>query len=230
MTRLALSALLATLALFGAAPLALAHTELVSSDPANGATLPQRPTRVTLTFSEPVPAESATVTVTGPDGAAWPLGEITAEGNTLVVPLRESGSPAGPHTLNWKVESLDGDFVDGALTFTVPAPPAGQPPATTPAGTGTPPPAPTPATTGATATPTTDSAAVATSTAVDTTTSSPAADTAARDDDGGGGVPVWVWIVGALVLLGAGVAAALALGRRRAEEADGGPTPGDGVE
>ncbi|MEU4743430.1 copper resistance protein CopC, partial [Actinosynnema sp. NPDC023658] len=83
MTRLALSALLATLALLGVAPTASAHTALVSSDPASGASLPQRPAQLTLTFTEPVPAESAAVTVQAPDGSAWPSGEVTARGATL---------------------------------------------------------------------------------------------------------------------------------------------------
>ncbi|MBY8852258.1 copper resistance protein CopC, partial [Saccharothrix sp. MB29] len=113
MTRLALSALLAALALFGVAPPAWAHTELVSSDPANGSAPAQRPTQLTLTFTEPVPAESATITITGPDGSAWPMGEVAAQGSTLTVPLKDSGSPAGQYAVSWLVQSLDGDFVDG---------------------------------------------------------------------------------------------------------------------
>ncbi|NUT50782.1 MAG: copper resistance protein CopC, partial [Saccharothrix sp.] len=131
MTRLALSALVATLVLLGAAPTASAHTDLVSSDPASGTSVPQRPTRLTLTFTEPVPAESATVTVTAADGDAWPLGEVVADGATLTVPVLEGATPAGRHTVSWSVESLDGDFVDGTFAFTLTAP-AGPPPAVTP--------------------------------------------------------------------------------------------------
>ncbi|ONI80600.1 hypothetical protein ALI22I_45875 [Saccharothrix sp. ALI-22-I] len=207
MTRLALSALLATLALFGAAPQALAHTELVSSDPANGGTPPQRPTQLTLTFTEPVPAESATVTVMGPDGAAWPLGEVTAQAATLTIPMRETGSPAGQYTVTWMVQALDGDFVDGTFAFTLTAPPAAQqPPAATPTPTA-------PAVTSADAAPTTASstASATTLTAVITGTSVPAVAGSADDD---GGVPLWVWILVAAVLAVIGIAVGVGLNRR----------------
>ncbi|QQQ78477.1 copper resistance protein CopC [Saccharothrix sp. 6-C] len=209
MTRLALSALLALLVLFGVSPQAQAHTELVSSDPASGASLPQRPTLLKLTFTEPVPAESAQITVLAADGSAWPTGEVTADGATLTVPLPESGSPAGQHTVRWTVESLDGDFVDGTFAFTVTAPPAAQQPpaATTPAAP--------PAVTSGDAAPTTSPAAatgsVATLDAPATPTSSPVATPAGGDE---GGVPLWVWIAVAAVVAVIGVAVGVGLSRR----------------
>jgi methionine-rich copper-binding protein CopC len=209
MTRLALSALLATLALIGVATPASAHTDLLSSDPANGASVPQRPTRLTLTFTEPVPAESASVTVTGPDGGAWPTGEITAGGATLTVPLAESTSPAGRYTVSWTVESLDGDFVDGTFAFTLTAPPVTQQP---PAATT---PAPPPAVTSADAVPTTSSSAGSTPTLdvpPTTGTSAPAATSGDRSDDGG--VPLWVWILVVAVLSVIGIAVGVGLNRR----------------
>lgn len=215
MTRLALSALLATLVLFGVAPPASAHTELLSSDPASGASLPQRPVRLTLTFTEPVPAESATVAVTAADGTTWPTGEVTAQGATLTVPLLEGTTPAGQHTVSWSVESLDGDFVDGTFAFTVTAPPP-APAATTPAA----PPAvtsanpPVPATTSVTAT-------AATITAVATGTTAPAA-TSGSDDEGG--VPLWVWVLVVAVLAVVGIAVGVALSRRAKREDGEKPT------
>ncbi|MEV8437571.1 copper resistance CopC family protein [Actinosynnema sp. NPDC051121] len=208
MTRLALSALLATLALLGAAAPASAHTDLVSSDPASGASLPQRPTRLTLVFSDPVPAESATVAVLAPDGSAWSLGEIVADGATLSVPVLSGASPAGPHTVSWKVESLDGDFADGTFGFTVTAPASAQQPpaATTPAAP--------PAVTSGDVPPTSSAAptgSVATLTDVPTRTSTPSASTGADDD---GGVPLWVWILVAAVLAVIGIAVGVGLNRR----------------
>lgn len=207
MTRLALSALLATLVLFGASPHAHAHTELVSSDPASGASLAQRPTLLTLTFTEPVPAESAEVTVRAADGSAWPTGQVTADGVKLTVPLLESSSPAGQHTVSWRVESLDGDFVDGTFAFTVTAPPAAQQPpaATTPAAP--------PAVTSAGEAPTTSSTAAATGSVATLTQSTTPAATSGPDDDGGG-VPLWVWILIAAVLSVVGIAVGVALNRR----------------
>ncbi|GAA1276898.1 copper resistance CopC family protein [Saccharothrix xinjiangensis] len=226
MKRLALSALLAVSALLGVASPAFAHTELVSSDPADGAVLPQRPRQLTLTFSEPVPAESAGITVTGPDGAAWPLGEVTAQGNSLVVPLKASGSPAGPHALNWRVESLDGDFVSGTITFTLPAPPADQVPAATTA-TGAP---DTPAPTAPAATATTPPVATTTGQAAtsspETSSSAPAVADTADTADEGGGVPTWVVVVIAIVVALAAAAAVVALRRRRRDAADDTGTAG----
>ncbi len=213
MTRLALSALLATLVLFGASPHASAHTELVSSDPASGASLAQRPTLLTLTFTEPVPAESATVTVVGADGSAWPTGEVAANGAKLTVPLLESATPAGQYTVSWTVESLDGDFVDGTFAFTVTAPPAQpQPATTTPAA----PPAVTSADTAPTSSATTGSVATITE---PTTRTSTAAATSGPDDDGGG-VPLWVWILIAAVLSVVGIAVGVGLNRRAKGGAD----------
>ncbi|NUT96976.1 MAG: copper resistance protein CopC [Saccharothrix sp.] len=200
MKRLALSALVA-LGLLAAAPAAWAHTELIGSDPADGAALAQPPTRLTLTFSQPVPAESATVTVTAPDGTAWTVGEVTASGATLAVPLTPGAAPAGQYVVSWQVESLDGDFVTGKTSFSLtaaqPAPAATT--TTAPATTSTPPAATT------SGSPTETISLVAT--APPTVQSAPA---------DGGGFPVWGWVVGALVVVAAAVAVALRL-RRRSE-------------
>ncbi|MDU0292223.1 copper resistance protein CopC [Saccharothrix longispora] len=218
MTRLALSALLAALALFGVAPPAWAHTELVSSDPANGSAPAQRPTQLTLTFTEPVPAESATITITGPDGSAWPMGEVAAQGSTLTVPLKDSGSPAGQYAVSWLVQSLDGDFVDGTFAFTLPAP--AQPPAATGTASGVPgttaPSAPAETTT---APPASTTGQVTPTTGGETgepTGATRSAVPVAGDDGDGGGVPVWVWIALAVILVGLGIA--IAAGRRKGGE------------
>lgn len=200
MKRLALSALVA-LGLLAAAPAAWAHTELIGSDPANGATLPQPPTRLTLTFSEPVPAESATVTVTAPDGTGWTVGEVSASGATLAVPVTPGASPAGQYVVSWQVESLDGDFVSGRTTFTLAAAPAPPPavPTTAPAVTSAP--------------PAVTSSAAPTGTATPVATAPPTTQAVPAEE---GGFPVWAWVVGALVVVAAGVALALRLrGRSR---------------
>ncbi|WP_433271817.1 copper resistance CopC family protein [Actinosynnema sp. CS-041913] len=207
MKRLALSALLATLALLGAAPPASAHTELLSSDPADGATLPQPPSRLTLTFSEPVPAESATVTVTVPDGTQWKSGEASVSGATLTVPVTPDPAPPGQYVLNWQVVALDGDYVSGSTTFSLTAPatavqptPAPQPgtPTTAQDGTSTP--------------PTSEPTAVT----ISAFASDPPATRSAATDDGG--LPVWVWVVGALLLVAVGAAVALRLKGRKSGE------------
>ncbi|WP_309113426.1 copper resistance protein CopC [Saccharothrix sp.] len=195
MKRLALSALVA-LGLLAAAPSAWAHTELIGSDPAEGATLAQPPSRLTLTFSQPVPAESATVTVTAPDGTGWTVGELSVSGATLTAPVTPGASPAGQYVVSWQVESLDGDFVSGKTTFSLAtaAPPAVGT-TTAPSVTSEP-----PAITSS-VTPTETITLVAT--APPTIQSGQPAE--------GDGFPVWGWVVGALVVVAAGVAVALRL-------------------
>lgn len=168
-------AVLCGLALLLGAGQALAHARLLGSDPADGATLPTAPQRVSLHFNEAMPADFSTVTVTGPDGAAWQTGPVTADGTTLAVALRPLG-PAGRYEIGYRVISDDGHPVTGAVAFVLaaPGPGASAPPATTAA-------APAPA--------------------------------VASSAPGGDSTPVWPWIAGAVLLVAAGVVAALRLGR-----------------
>jgi methionine-rich copper-binding protein CopC len=92
--------------------------------------------------------------------------------------------PAGPYTLTYRVLSGDGDLVDGTVRFTL-----------------------TTAATTTTTTTTTTSAPAPTS-----TTPSTVEPVAAAADDGG--VPIWVWVVGALVVALAGLLVARLATRR----------------
>jgi copper resistance protein C len=173
-------ALLCGLALvLGGAP-AFAHTRLEGSNPADGSSVDSAPTTVSLTFNEAVPADFSTLTVIGPDGAAYQTGAVTADNGTISTAVLPLG-PAGRYQVGYRVVSDDGHPVSGTLAFTL-----------TTAGTGK----------GATPAPADPSAPA----------SAPAAPAAqAAPDDGGS--PVWPWIVGAVVLVGAGVVAALRFGR-----------------
>ncbi|MEU5696292.1 copper resistance CopC family protein [Actinosynnema sp. NPDC020468] len=188
MIRLVCSALLAALAVLVIAPVASAHTELTASDPASGATLTAVPARLTLTFTEPIPADSAVVTITGPDGVAWRTGTPTATDATLTVPVTGVAG-SGEQKVTWKVQALDGDFVDGTFAFTLDAPAASTTSATTTV-------APTPTTT---------------TTAIAGSVGNTPSDVRYEDD----GVPAWVWIVAAAVVLGVGLAIGLRRGSRR---------------
>ncbi|HZG90253.1 MAG TPA: copper resistance CopC family protein [Pseudonocardia sp.] len=176
-------ALLCGLALLLGAGPALAHTRLLSSDPADGATLDTGPSRVTLTFNESVPAEFASLTVVGPDGTEYQSGDPTAVDGALSTAVDPLG-PAGRYQVGYRVVSDDGHPITGAIAFILTADgPAAQVP-----------PAPSPPTAGAPA------------------TAAPTAPQAADADDDGG-APVWPWLLGAAVLVGGGVVAALRLGR-----------------
>ncbi|MFD2418729.1 copper resistance CopC family protein [Amycolatopsis pigmentata] len=127
---------LAGLALLAAAPPALAHTELDTSDPAEGASLATAPKQVQLKFAEAVTLPADPVQVTGPGGAKWTVGKATVEGAVVTAPIENAG-PAGASVLDYTVLSDDGDEVRGSVHFTLTAaaPSTGQTPerATAPA-------------------------------------------------------------------------------------------------
>ena len=118
MTRLPIIAILAAVVTLWTAPNAWAHTELTASDPADGARVATAPSSLTLTFTEPVDPEDATVTVIGPGNVEWAAGAITAAGTTLTVPVTPAG-PAGRYTIAYRIVSADGDPVGGSVTFTL---------------------------------------------------------------------------------------------------------------
>ncbi|MEU1984657.1 copper resistance CopC family protein [Nocardia sp. NPDC019395] len=162
-----LSALLIALLWLLIGPLAgtaSAHSTVVSSDPADGATVDTGPPRATVTFNEPLQPNFPAMTVVGPDENLWSKGEPVVEGRNISVEVGDLG-PAGVYRIAYRVTSADGHVVDGERTFTLSTP-----------GRGTP---------------------------------GPAANAHSSGDGSGGGVPVWVYIAGAVVLFGAGLAFAL---------------------
>lgn len=107
---------LAVLILLGTATPALAHAELTSSNPADGASLDSAPRQLELTFNAPVSPEE--ITVEGPQGTSWTVDQIAVEGATVTVPVRAVG-PAGPYTISYRALSEDGDVVAGTVRFTM---------------------------------------------------------------------------------------------------------------
>jgi copper resistance protein C len=179
----AVTLLCAVTLLFGAAP-AFAHTRLQSSDPADGSSLGAGPQRVSLTFNEPMQTGFATLTVIGPDGRPYQSGEVAANGGTVSIGVAPLG-PAGRYEIGYRVVSEDGHPVTGSVAFTLTAPgPAAAP----------------------------SSALAAPASATPAPTSAAPAPVAASTSEGGD-MPVWPWIVGGVVLIGVGAAAALRLGR-----------------
>jgi methionine-rich copper-binding protein CopC len=120
MIRRSIAALaLAGLALVAAATPAFAHAELTSSNPAKDASVAQAPSRIQLTFNETVSPES--ITVTGPQGAQWTVGQIAVEGPVVTAPVIPAG-PAGQYTITYRVLSDDGASVTGTVAFTLTSP------------------------------------------------------------------------------------------------------------
>ena len=183
--RAAALVLLCGLALLLGAGAASAHTRLLSSDPADGASLDASPARVSLEFNETMQPEFSTITVVGPDGTAYQSGAPTADGRTIGTAVSPHGA-AGRYEIGYRVISEDGHPVTGSVGFTLTtAGPAAAAP-TAPAGATPAPPA-------------------------QAGDPAPAASVTPAPADGG--TPVWPWIVGAAVLVVGGVLAALRLGR-----------------
>ncbi|MFD7574013.1 copper resistance protein CopC [Streptomyces sp. NPDC059810] len=129
---------------WAAAPPAAAHTDLVSSSPARGASLDRPPTAIRLTFSDEMTERYAKVALTAPDGSAADVAGLDVSGRTATLPV-EPGLAAGTYTVGYRVVSADGHPVASSFAFTVerpgptptssprapssaPAPPSARPP------------------------------------------------------------------------------------------------------
>jgi methionine-rich copper-binding protein CopC len=115
--RLALSILVG----LGAASLPIvvsAHSELDKSDPADGANLQTAPTEVVLTFSAELDPAGSKFTVTDAGGVKVGSGAVdldVAARNTMRGRL--SITKAGTYRIAWTSLSLDGDQLQGRVTF-----------------------------------------------------------------------------------------------------------------
>lgn len=103
----------------GAAP-ASAHASLISSDPAEGAVLPEAPDRVTLTFDEPVSVVDDGVKAY--DAAGEPLDIDAGARDEEVIADLPGDLADGTYVVVWRVVSSDGHPIAGSLTFHVGAP------------------------------------------------------------------------------------------------------------
>jgi copper resistance protein C len=107
--------LLAAAALLGSGA-ASAHTVRLSTDPADNAVLDAAPGRVSATFDEQLQPQFDAMTVVGPDGNLWSIGDAQVQGAVISVGVRPLG-PAGIYTVNYRVTSADGHPVSGSWTF-----------------------------------------------------------------------------------------------------------------
>lgn len=194
---------------------AAAHGQLVESSPVNDGTISAPVDAVALYFTEK-PASNAYFTVTGPDGGRLDHGWYHGEPKRLDKPVQElflvdgkweprlynTGFPvritvahwpaAGRYVATYVSVASDGEPVRGEVSFTYTGP-------TTPAPSDWQPP--------------TNSADPTLLAALGTATpAAPASGSTAEDSDG---VSIWVWLVPAVLVVGAGVLIARA-GRRSA--------------
>jgi copper transport protein len=114
---------------------ASAHSELVSSTPADGAVLAHAPREVRMDFTEGISLVDGGLTLLDADGAAVRTPTPTAAGRTITWPMPPQ-LPDGTYLVNWRVVSADGHPVAGAFAFGVgavtrPVAVSGASPATT---------------------------------------------------------------------------------------------------
>ena len=98
---------------------AVAHTELIGSSPADGATLTTPPAEVLLEFSEAVQAEFGQVAVLDDADVHHEQGNPQIVGATVTQGVDELS--AGTYRISYRVGSADGHPITGTLTFTVTA-------------------------------------------------------------------------------------------------------------
>ena len=98
---------------------AWAHSELLSSRPEAGETLPISPPIVVLTFNEPI--DSGTIDLFGEDFTRIDGVEMVAAAapDELTADLPEL--PVGIYTVQWSVVSVDGHTIAGSYEFEVTA-------------------------------------------------------------------------------------------------------------
>lgn len=100
------------------APAASAHSVLLSSEPADGATLEASPEEVSFTFNEEINQSFATIAVTTADDRTnRTTADPVVEGPTVRAEVDEL--PPGEYTAGYRVTSADGHVVSGSATFTV---------------------------------------------------------------------------------------------------------------
>lgn len=110
------SALTLMFGLLGPAP-AAAHTDLVSSSPAEGQHLDAVPGRLRLEFAQAVVPELSEVELRGPDGVQ-PAEGLLADGAVLVA-IVDPGGTDGAWAVGYRVVAEDGHVVTGSIDFSV---------------------------------------------------------------------------------------------------------------
>ncbi len=97
---------------------AQAHSQLVSSTPANGATLASAPAAVIFEFDEPLLPDLDTVSINDEQGANVYSQKVAPVDNSLTIEWPAT-LPDGTYQVAYRVVSGDGHPVTGAISFTI---------------------------------------------------------------------------------------------------------------
>lgn len=111
---------LVTVELLARAGPVAAHSDLIASDPAYGATVGQTPERVRLQFDEPLDLSVAEVTLSGPGGRPIHTGRVEFAADHREITVAVPALPAGRYTLTyWFLAAGDGHLMGGEVLFRV---------------------------------------------------------------------------------------------------------------
>jgi hypothetical protein len=101
----------------GFAGAASAHDVLISSSPADNATVTTAPSSLQFTFDQPVQNFDPVVSLVGPDGRQYATGTPSVSGNVLTGTV--DAGPTGRYTAAYRIVSADGHPVTGEIHFTL---------------------------------------------------------------------------------------------------------------
>lgn len=96
-----------------------AHARLLSTTPANGASLESAPAQLVLRFSDAVEVVSETIRVLDAEGAPVALGTVEQTSETQVVAEPAGPLPAGTYVVAWRAISADSHPLRGVFVFAV---------------------------------------------------------------------------------------------------------------
>lgn len=114
---------------------ASAQADVESSDPADGAELTSLPATVSVTFTEQVAQEGASLQVLGSDGTRLDDEQVQVAGRRVLVGVRAADVEPGTFRLAYRVETSGGEAVTGEIPFRVTRSGAAQPGASASPGT-----------------------------------------------------------------------------------------------
>ena len=122
MKRVSASVFLLLALTFAVAPIASAHTTLLSSVPASNAELTEAPTSIELEFGEDLIAlgKGTKVSVIAPSGKEIAMGSATVDKTHVSQPLTFDSTP-GVYTVKFRVVAADGHVLEDTYAFTITA-------------------------------------------------------------------------------------------------------------
>jgi hypothetical protein len=100
----------------------LAHTKLVTANPAPNTTVRVVPNhQIQITFNEPVTARFVSLAVTGPDGAKLHVATIAVDpkNKSRVNAVVHGFQRPGPYKIDWTAAGSDMHRMSGSYTFTL---------------------------------------------------------------------------------------------------------------